>query len=61
MLDAQIFAQLFFKLLMERAAVGEDFVVPDLLQVGGELLDGRQVGLGDVDGLLIRHVQFSAS
>ena len=52
MLDAQVVAQRRFQLLVERAAVGEDFAVPDLLQVGHELLQRRQGGLGDVDRLL---------
>lgn len=53
----QVVAQLLFKLLVKRADVGEDFIVPDLLQVGGELLDGGQVGLGDIDWFLSGHIQ----
>lgn len=33
-------------------AVGEDFVVPDLLQVGHELFQRWKVGLGNVNRLL---------
>lgn len=50
MLRAQVVAQRFFKLLVKRATVGKNFVVPDLLQVGQKLLQRWQGQLGDVDG-----------
>lgn len=49
MLDAQVVAQGFFKLLVKRSAVGQDFVGPDLLEIENELVQRRQTRLGDVD------------
>ena len=50
-LDTQVLTQFFFQLLVEWATVGEDFALPDFLQVGDEFRQRGQVGLGDVDGL----------
>ena len=47
--DAQPAAQRRLEPLVELPAVGEDLAVPDLLEVGQHLLEGRQVGRGDVD------------
>ncbi|MEA3641477.1 MAG: hypothetical protein VBE63_16255 [Lamprobacter sp.] len=55
MLDTQILGQCLLELLVEGAAVGEDLVVPDLLQVGDKLLERGQVGLGDVDSFVGTH------
>lgn len=52
MLNPQVCAQCLFQLLVKGAAVGEDFVVPDLLEVGGELFQRGQIRLCDVDGLV---------
>ncbi|MDT4842844.1 hypothetical protein FQZ97_767590 [compost metagenome] len=50
-LHAQVLAQRLLQLLVERPTVGEDLVVPDLLQVGQELVQRWQVGLGHVHRL----------
>lgn len=50
MFDAKVIAQGLLKLLVEGAAVGEGLAGPDLLKIRNELLQRRQVGLGDVDG-----------
>ncbi len=48
-LQSQIFLQLEFKFLMAGAIVGQDLPVPDALQVGKKLLQGREVRLRDVN------------
>jgi len=48
-LDAQVVAQGFFKLLVKRPAVRQDFVGPNFLKVGNELFQRGQDGLGDID------------
>lgn len=46
----QVFAQLLLQLLVKRAVVGQHPTLPDLLQVWQKLLQGRKIGLGNVDG-----------
>jgi hypothetical protein len=46
---AQVLGERVFQLGMEGAAIGQLAAGPDLLQVGQELLQGRQVRLGDED------------
>ena len=55
MLNAQVLRQGVLQLLMKRATVREDLVVPDLLQIGCELFQRGKVGLGDVNRI-VRHV-----
>ena len=52
MLDAQILAQRLLQLAVEGAAVGEDLAVPNLPQERDKVLKRRQVGPGNVDGLV---------
>jgi hypothetical protein len=53
MLHPQVFTQSLFQLLMKRPAIGQDLVVPNLLQEGNEILKGRQMGLGYINGLIL--------
>jgi len=53
-LDAQVLAQRLFQLLMEGAIVGELLALPDFFQVRDELVQGRQIGLRDVNLFRIR-------
>ena len=52
MFNTQILAERLFQPLVKRTTVRQDLAVPYLPQVGNELLEWRQVGLGDVDILL---------
>lgn len=42
-------------ILMERTTVGQYLAVPYLLQIGQELCQWWQIGLGDVDGVRLVH------
>ena len=53
---AQVVAKRLFQLLVKRPGVGQYLVFPDLLQIRNELLQRRQIGLGDVDGPLCFHL-----
>ena len=50
-LDPKVLAQLLFELLMKGSAVGEDLALPDLPQIGNELLETRKIGSRDVNRL----------
>ena len=52
MLDPQVFTERGLELLVQGAAVGEDFPIPDLRQIGNEFLQRRKIGLGDEDGFI---------
>lgn len=49
MLNTKIFTEGFFQLLVKWTAIGEDFVVPDFLQIGRELFQRGEVRLSDED------------
>src|SRR5204863_4252634 len=59
--DVEPVAQRRLEPLVARPAVGEELAVPDLLEVGQHLLEGRQVGRRDVDGLVHRAASPSSS
>lgn len=54
MLNPQVFAQGLLELLVKGAAVGQYPVLPYLLKIGNEFGQGREVGLGHIDRLILR-------
>ncbi|MOA46255.1 hypothetical protein D3C78_1687460 [compost metagenome] len=52
-LDTEVVGKSSFQFLVHRPAIGEDLVLPDVLQIGEELIQRRQIGLGDVNRFVV--------